>query len=398
MRLRLEADGGSRGNPGLAGAGSSIVDPASAIAGDRTELACQWEYIAKATNNVAEYHGVVNGLTLAKTVAERAGRAASETTVDVFLDSKLIVEQMSGRWKIKHPDMKPLAQQAKELEREFASVNYTWVPRAQNKRADELANRAMDDKESGIYFAEPEEQDETPAQASGDEVVGEEVGVEKEENTKETSSDWHGGTRPARFLLLRHGETEMSVSKQFSGLSDPALTAKGQWQARRAAEYVGARGNIAAVLSSPLGRAQQTARAVADALDTDVTTDDGLIEMDFGDWEGKTFTEVRAEYPEQHKSFFFDANSCTPDGECMEDVYQRIQGVMDRLTRDYAGQNVVLVSHVTPIKAILRYALGVDATMFRTLHLDLAGLSIVEFYGEGKTVVRRVNDTHYLEG
>ena len=82
----------------------------------------------------------------------------------------------------------------------------------------------------------------------------------------------------------------------------------------------------------------------------------------------------------------------------MEDVYERIQGVMDRLASDYAGQNVVLVSHVTPIKAILRYALGVDATMFRTLHLDLAGLSIVEFYGEGKTVVRRVNDTHYLEG
>ena len=107
---------------------------------------------------------------------------------------------------------------------------------------------------------------------------------------------------------------------------------------------------------------------------------------------------IRDRYPEQHKSFFFDANSCTPDGECMEDVYERIQGVMDRLASDYAGQNVLVVSHVTPIKAILRYALGVDATMFRTLHLDLAGLSIVEFYDGGKTVVRRVNDTHYLEG
>lgn len=399
MRLRLEADGGSRGNPGLAGAGSSIVDPTSAIAGDKVELACQWEYIAKATNNVAEYHGVVNGLTLAQEVAERSGAASSETTLDVFLDSKLIVEQMSGRWKIKHPDMKPLAQQVKELEKNFAKVSYTWVPRAQNKRADELANRAMDDKESGTTFADSLRQTSNKASQDAEPKAQDAgAGVENKEDKKETSNEWHGGSRPARFLLLRHGETEMSVSKQFSGLSDPALTERGEWQARRAAGYVGQRGGISAVVASPLGRAQQTAQAVADAVGAQIITDDGLIEMDFGEWEGKSFTEVRAEYPEEHSSFFFDASVCTPEGECMDDVFERIQDVMNGLAEKYAGQNVVLVSHVTPIKAILRHALAANANMFRTLHLDLAGLSIVEFYPDGKSVVRRVNDTHYLEG
>ena len=82
----------------------------------------------------------------------------------------------------------------------------------------------------------------------------------------------------------------------------------------------------------------------------------------------------------------------------MEDIYERTQDVTRRLAKEYAGQNVVLVSHVTPIKAILRYGLQADASMFRTLHLDLASLSIVEFYPDGNAIVRRVNDTHYLEG
>ena len=392
MRLRLEADGGSRGNPGLAGAGSSIVDPTSAIAGEKKELACQWEFIQRATNNVAEYHGVVNGLTLAKTVAENSGAKTAETTLDVFLDSKLIVEQMSGRWKIKHPDMKPLAQQVKELEKEFSKVTYTWVPRAQNKRADELANRAMDDKESGVFIAEMK----TEKLVAGGVEKKEEEPAETAEKNKDT--EWHGGARPARFLLLRHGQTDMSAAKQFSGLSDPELNETGQWQARRAAGYIGKRGGIDAVLSSPLQRTQSTAKAVAEELNLQVKTEDGLIEMDFGEWEGKSFSEVRAEYPEEHRTFFYDSTSCPPEGECMEDIYERTQDVTRRLAKEYAGQNVVLVSHVTPIKAILRYGLQADASMFRTLHLDLASLSIVEFYPDGNAIVRRVNDTHYLEG
>lgn len=168
LRLRVECDGGSRGNPGRAGAGSSVYLAASAVRGQPEELAAEWEFIRKATNNVAEYHGLLNGLKLAIQVAVARGVSTERLTIDVFMDSKLIVEQMCGRWKIKHADMKPLAAQAKELVNRCAKVNFTWVPRAQNKRADQLANRAMDDGESGQWFAEVEAKRVEPASKKED--------------------------------------------------------------------------------------------------------------------------------------------------------------------------------------------------------------------------------------
>ena len=143
MRLSVECDGGSRGNPGPAGTGSSVKDAAG------VEVGCVWQFIKHATNNVAEYQGLINGLNLAVEIAEQQGVKPESLSVDVRMDSKLVVEQMSGRWKIKHPDMKPLAQEMKRIEGKLAQVSYTWVPRAQNARADELANRAMDDREGG---------------------------------------------------------------------------------------------------------------------------------------------------------------------------------------------------------------------------------------------------------
>lgn len=395
MRLRLECDGGSRGNPGTAGAGSSIVDATSAVRGEKQELAAQWEYIAKATNNVAEYHGLVNGLQLAAEVASKLGEECSAVELDVFMDSKLIVEQMSGRWKIKHPDMKPLAAQAKELGAEFASISYTWVPRAQNKRADELANRAMDDGESGLWF-------DAGLGGAGDDPKAQEP-EEQDNNTQDnkpvTASQWHGGSRPARFLLLRHGQTQMSVDGQYSGLSDPELTEFGRWQAERAAEFIAERGGIAAIVSSPLVRAKQTAAAVAQALGMEnnaVEIDERLIEMDFGHWEGRAFSEVRQDHPEEQEACFADVCKAPRGGESPEQVYQRVTALIDDLTEKYDGRNVLLVSHVTPIKSALRYAMRAGGEIYRTVHLDLASLSIAEFYGNGATLVRTVNDTHYL--
>ncbi|MGP4086999.1 bifunctional RNase H/acid phosphatase [Streptomyces sp. KR55] len=127
----VEADGGSRGNPGPAGYGAVVIDAATG----RT-LAEAAEYLGTTTNNVAEYRGLLAGL--------RAAHALDPTArVHVRMDSKLVVEQMSGRWKIKHPDMKPLATQAARI---FppGRVTYEWIPREQNKRADRLANEAMD--------------------------------------------------------------------------------------------------------------------------------------------------------------------------------------------------------------------------------------------------------------
>lgn len=133
MKLIVEADGGSRGNPGPAGYGALVCDAESG------ELLAECsEGIGVATNNVAEYQGLIAGL---RASIELGGASAQ---VEVRMDSKLVVEQMSGRWKVKHPAMRTLALEAGRLVGQLGSVRYTWIPRERNKRADRLANEAMD--------------------------------------------------------------------------------------------------------------------------------------------------------------------------------------------------------------------------------------------------------------
>jgi ribonuclease H / adenosylcobalamin/alpha-ribazole phosphatase len=130
-RLLVQADGGSRGNPGPAGYGAVVKDAAT---GDvLVEVAAA---IGTATNNVAEYGGLLAGL-------RAAAEIDPEARVEVRMDSKLVVEQMSGRWKIKHENMRRLAMQARDA-MPYENVTYTWVPRAENSHADRLANEAMD--------------------------------------------------------------------------------------------------------------------------------------------------------------------------------------------------------------------------------------------------------------
>lgn len=205
---------------------------------------------------------------------------------------------------------------------------------------------------------------------------------------------------PVRVLLLRHGQTEMSAAGVFSGRSDPDLTDLGVEQARRAASCLAARQDagegIDRIISSPLARTRQTAAAVADRLGLDVEVDDNLIETDFGEWEGLTFDEVHRRWPDEHAAWVGDTTVPTVGGESMAAVERRCGDLVQGLEQGLAGpRTVLLVSHVSPIKAILRRALQVPATMYSTLHLDLAGLSNVEFYPD-HSVVRGVNDTHHL--
>jgi ribonuclease HI len=131
MRVVVEADGGSRGNPGPAGYGAVVKDPAT---GDL--LAERKAGLGHATNNVAEYSGLIAGLS--------AARELGASEVAVRMDSKLVVEQMSGRWRIKNAPLQTLARQAKELAADFASITFEWIPRESNTDADRLANEAMD--------------------------------------------------------------------------------------------------------------------------------------------------------------------------------------------------------------------------------------------------------------
>ncbi len=136
-RLVVEADGGSRGNPGHAGYGALVRDPDTGRI-----LVEKAAYIGKASNNVAEYSGLVSGLELAREINPAA-------SVHVKMDSKLVVEQMSGRWQIKHADMKVLAAKARKV-LDPRRVTYEWIPRERNKDADRLSNEAMDAGMAGV--------------------------------------------------------------------------------------------------------------------------------------------------------------------------------------------------------------------------------------------------------
>lgn len=134
--LHLHIDGGSRGNPGDAGFGVHVTAP------DGAEVAALYGYIGQATNNVAEYQALLHGLRYAIDHGVRR--------VLVFSDSELVVRQIGGAYRVKHPAMIPLHREAMALMRQFEEVRVTHVRRELNKEADRLANRALDEKASKL--------------------------------------------------------------------------------------------------------------------------------------------------------------------------------------------------------------------------------------------------------
>ncbi|NUT92216.1 MAG: bifunctional RNase H/acid phosphatase [Saccharothrix sp.] len=413
MKVVVEADGGSRGNPGPAGYGAVVRTPSGDVLAERSAG------IGVATNNVAEYRGLIAGL--------RAAAEVGASAVVARMDSKLVVEQMSGRWQVKHPAMKPLVAEAREAASAFESVVYEWVPRDRNKHADRLANEAMDtqagrppapasivprgyDNPAGAPLGSivPAGTD-SPAGASRGAVVqaGDSGGVLDLELSSaeggvgqgETAppSSWTGAIgEPTRLYLLRHGQTELSVARRYSGRGNPPLTDVGRRQAEAAARRLAKVDGLTAVVSSPLDRAHQTAQAVAQAVGLDAGTHDGLIETDFGGWEGLTFAEAAARDPQVHRLWLGDPAVPAPGGESFDQVHERVRRTLDELLDRHAGGNVVVVSHVTPIKQLLRIALDSGPSLLFRLHLDLASLSVVEFYPDGHCSVRLVNDTSHL--
>jgi ribonuclease H / adenosylcobalamin/alpha-ribazole phosphatase len=196
-------------------------------------------------------------------------------------------------------------------------------------------------------------------------------------------------------LLLRHGQTEMSIQGRFAGRGDIPLTPTGTGQAGAAAARLADRG-IDLVVSSPLRRAMHTAQAVADAAAAPLIVEDDLVETDFGAWEGLTFAAVMARWPTELAAWQGDANVGPPDGESFAEVASRVNDALDRLLASHGGQTIVLVSHVTPIKTLVcRALLAPPAAMFR-MHLDVASLCETAWFADGPAVVRSLNDTGHL--
>jgi probable phosphoglycerate mutase len=372
MKLIIEADGGSRGNPGLAGAGAVIID--SSTGKVLKEIS---ESVGVATNNVAEYTAVVLAL-------EAAFEIDPAASVIVRMDSKLVVEQMSGRWKIKHPDMMALGARVQKL---VASkdVEFVWIPREQNGLADALANKAMD------YAGDP-------------------IASAVEFNSGEPSSI--RAPRPSiqeatTLILVRHGRTALTESRKISGGDgeNPDLSELGRQDARQVAEELaklGHSGNFAylappvAVVHSPIARAQQTAQAISNRVSIPMVSNDDLAEIGFGEWDGLTNEEMIAAFEDEYNAWRGSLEVAPPGGETLKDFDARVRRAFDSILEQYSGQSVVVVAHVMPIRALLRLANDSSIAGFWRINVGPASISIARYWGYEAAEVVCSNSTAHL--
>jgi broad specificity phosphatase PhoE/ribonuclease HI len=366
----VEADGGSRGNPGRAAFGALVRDPATGRV-----IAQEAATIGIATNNVAEYSGLIAGLELAREYAPNA-------SIEVRMDSKLVIEQMAGRWKIKHPDMKPLAMRAQSLAP--FGTEWTWVPRLQNAAADALANMALDGKPIPLRPAEVVPGEEVPAEAP---TAG-------PSDLQKSLQGWGAQTEPpTQLIFLRHGETPHTVDKRFSGSSgdDPGLSETGFAQARAAAQYLSTIGGVDAVVSSPMRRTRQTAEVVATGLGLQVAVNDGWVECSFGEWDGHTFAEVQDKWPDALTAWMGSTSVAPPGGESFDACARRARSARDSVLTAYPGRTVVVVTHVTPIKLMVRGVLQAPMSSLFRMELRPASITEIHWYADGLASLKSFN-------
>lgn len=366
-RLRVEADGGSRGNPGVAGYGALVRDVAT---GDLlVELA---EPLGKASNNVAEYRGMIAGLRAVLEIDPGAD-------VEVAMDSKLVVEQMSGRWKIKHTDMRTLALEARDLLADIdeagGSVRFTWIPRAENSDADALSNVAMDGESVERWGAK-----DLP-------------GTEQAEEVPVVPPSQRG--EPTRVVLVRHGVTELTKEARLDGRGgvDPALAPEGHEQARAAAGAVRALVGDAevTVITSSLLRARETGAHVAEALGVSPVEDPEWDEQSFGDWDGASVGELVAADRDAFRALRDDPDFAPPSGESHADLAARVVPAWDAVVA--RGGTVVVVCHRKPILVVLAHVLGMPHDRIWRLAGAPGSLTAIEAWPGGEAVVAFTNRT-----
>ena len=200
---------------------------------------------------------------------------------------------------------------------------------------------------------------------------------------------------PTVTLLLRHGQTPMSVQKRYAGLGDVPLTEVGVQQAVAAGKRLASAG-LTAIVTSPLARAVRTADEVAAVTGAPVEADQGFRETDFGAWDGLTFAEVRERWPAELTAWLADPAVAPPGGESFADVSARVESALRRVLAAYQGRTVLIVSHVTPIKTLVAAALLAPPPALYRMHLDVAALCQVDWYADGPAVLRSFNDTGHL--
>ena len=355
--FKLTADGGSRGNPGPAGYGAVVTENGKIVA----EL---FDVIGVATNNVAEYSGLLAGLS-------HIHQLDKEATVEVAMDSKLVVEQMSGRWQIKHADMRDLAKQCRDAHTP-SLVTYSWIPRDDNSHADRLANKALDGGSAHKPAAVIQQNYLT------DRLRSAEI--------------------PTFIYFVRHGETVLTPTRKFSGTGalDPELMQDGLDQAELVAEEAVKLG-AEVLIASPLKRTRQTAEAIARTTGLEIIFDEAWFELSFGSWDGKSIEEVKEEEPDAYQAWLNSTAYAPGGGESWDQATVRIEEALEKLVAEYPGKKIIVVTHNGVIKTAVRLAIGAPAEA--VFHVDAAPCSISSISiwpSDGLRAVRSVNERGHL--
>lgn len=353
----ISADGGSRGNPGPAAYGAVISENGKIL----HEL---FETIGVATNNVAEYNGLLAAL-------RKVNEIDPTATVEARMDSKLVVEQMSGRWQIKHPDMRELAKLARAAH-SHDLVTYKWIPRDENSHADRLANKALD----------------------GD--VSTNAPLQKNFLIERLVS----GEKPTVIYFIRHGETILTPERRFSGGdgSDPELSADGLEQAEAVARELAARG-ADLIIASPMVRTKQTAEVIAKAMGLEITLDESWREAGFGEWDGLSISDVKKLYPNEWLSWVSSTGAPAGiTGESYEDVAARSELALTNLALEHPGKTIIVVTHNYVIRTLVALVLG--APMESVYHLDVLPCSITTvntWASDGLRALRGMSERSHLK-
>jgi probable phosphoglycerate mutase len=357
-----------------------------------------WEGAAplgKESNNVAEYSGLIAGL---KAVL----RIDAGADVEARMDSKLVVEQMAGRWKIKHPDMRQLALEARDVAAQISaaggSVSFTWTPREQNKDADALSNDGMDGRTIDRMLGDSDSGSGSPGYGSVDGGEGESVGEVVDElldpvPSPAATGPWQG--TPCRIVLVRHGVTDFTLASRLDGRggSDPSLNTAGQAQAaaagRAVAHLLG--GSPARVVTSSLARARQTGATVGESIGVTPVLDADWDEQDFGDWDGASIPDLVRDHPGELTAMREDPAYTRPGGESHDQLAARVVAAFERVVA--AGGTTVVVCHRKPIMCVLAHVLGIPHDKVWRLAAAPGSLTALEVWPDGNVSVAFTNRT-----
>lgn len=351
LKLILQCDGASRGNPGPAAYGAVVLDA------ERNLIAELFAEIGEQTNNFAEYSAVIAGL-------EYVTNNFSVSELVIEMDSKLVIEQLAGRWKINSPALRELHSRAFTL---LSGVSYqlTWIPRELNAHADAAANKALDGK--GIS-----DQSSPLASAQPRSVRAKRQFVE-----------------PTTIVLLRHGHTAHTEANLISGSSgeDPDLSELGLLEAKRAADTVKPLLNhfglppISKIYHSPQKRALQTAKAVAARYDLDMVADARLREIGFGAWEGVFMDTLAALDPKEVETWRGSMSAKPPGGESVNELELRVGEALSEIIQGNKGASIALVAHMMPCRAVAKKATQAAVSAHWSLQFAPASISIFRFFG-----------------